>query len=106
VIEQDVELEPLLREHGYPHVMGDATTEAALLRARVDQCRTVLALLASDADNLYLTITARELRPGIRIIARATDDASEARLRKAGADDVVSPIKIAGLRILQAALHH
>ncbi len=105
VVEQDPELEPSLRQKGYRYVLGDATDDATLREARVDRARTLVAMLASDADNLYLTIAARELHPHIRVIARATDEAGETRLKRAGADDVVSPSRIAGLRILQAAVN-
>lgn len=105
VVEKNPDLEGPLRQLGHPYVIGDATEEQALRLARVDRARTLLALLASDADNLYLTISARELHPGIRIIARATEEVGEVRLKRAGADDVISPARIAGLRVLQAAVN-
>jgi voltage-gated potassium channel len=105
VVEKNPELEGNLRHLGHPYVIGDATEESILRQAGVDRARTLLALLASDADNLYLTISARELNPPIRIIARATEEAGEVRLKRAGADDVISPARIAGLRVLQAAVN-
>jgi voltage-gated potassium channel len=105
VVERNPDLAATLQAHGYLHVLGDATEDGTLRDAGVERARTLLALLASDADNLYLTIAARELRNGIRIIARASDEAGELRLKRAGADDVVSPARIAGLRVLQAAVN-
>jgi voltage-gated potassium channel len=105
VVEVNPDLAVTLQSLGYLHVSGDATLDATLREAGVDRARTLLALLPSDADNLYLTIAAREFRNGIRIIARASDEAGELRLKRAGADDVVSPTRIAGLRVLQAAVN-
>lgn len=105
VVESDPDLEPLLREARVPYILGDATQEDVLDRAGVARARTLLALLASDAENLYLTVAARDLNPDVKVIARATDETGEVRLKRAGAHDVVSPARIAGLRVLQAAVN-
>jgi len=105
VVENSAELEDALTELGFLHLQGDATDESVLERAGVRRAKTLLALLPSDADNLYITIAARDLNPGIKVIARATDQSGEVRLKRAGAQDVVSPARIAGLRVLQAAVN-
>lgn len=105
VIEQDHDLEPMLQSLEIPYVLGDATDDSVLEQAGVKNASTLLSLLASDADNLYLTIAARDLNPDIKVIARATDETGEIRLKRAGANDVVSPARIAGLRVLQAAVN-
>jgi voltage-gated potassium channel len=64
-----------------------------------------MALLPSDADNLYLTMTAREVNADVTVVARAFDTAAEMRLRRGGADNVISTHKIAAHRVLQAAVH-
>jgi voltage-gated potassium channel len=103
VIERNPEAEPHLREAGYLYLLGDATTDEALQHAGVERARVVMALLPSDADNLYITVTARSLNPGLRVIARASDERGEGKLRHGGADVVVSPYNLAGTRIVQAA---
>lgn len=105
VIENGHEVDEALNDFGFLHLLGDATDESVLERAGVARAKTLLALLPSDADNLYITIAARDLNPGIKVIARATDQSGETRLKRAGAHDVVSPARIAGLRVLQAAVN-
>jgi voltage-gated potassium channel len=105
VIDNDDGAAPALRDDGFLHVIGDATEESVLDQAGVDRALTLLALLPSDADNLYLTIAAKDRNPAIKVIARAGDPAGEMRIKRAGADDVISPTRIAGLRVLQAAIN-
>lgn len=105
VIESDAEIANLVADAGFLHLTGDATDEEVLERAGVPRAKTLLVLLPSDADNLYITIAARELNPGIKVIGRASDKLAEVRLKRAGAQDVVSPARIAGLRVLQAAVN-
>lgn len=105
VVDNARELGDALAESGILHLLGDATDDAVLEHARVTRAKTLLALLPSDADNLYITIAARDMNPNIKVIARATDHAAEIRLKRAGAYDVVSPARIAGLRVLQAAVN-
>jgi voltage-gated potassium channel len=105
VVENGAEVGDALTELGFLYLQGDATDESVLERAGVRRAKTLLALLPSDADNLYITIAARDLNPGIKVIARATDQSGEVRLKRAGAQDVVSPARIAGLRVLQAAVN-
>ena len=84
--------------------IGDATDESVLQSAGLDQAKAVLALLASDADNLFLTITAKELSPSVMVIARAFEDKVEPRLKHGGADKVISPYQSVCARVLQAAI--
>jgi len=105
VVEQRTEAEGPLQDRGHLFVLGDATEDHTLEEAGITHASTLLALLASDADNLYLTMAAKDLNPSIRVIARASDEAGEIRLKRAGADDVMSPARIAGQRVLQAAVN-
>jgi voltage-gated potassium channel len=77
-------------------VLGDATDERILESAGIRRARGLVAALESDADNLYITLTARELNPKIRVVARAIDEAASAKIRRAGADSTVSPNIIGG----------
>lgn len=74
-------------------IHGDSTAEETLERAGVRRASTIVALLPNDGDNLSITMTAKALRPGIRVIARSEEDRSRANLERAGADthDVISP---------------
>ncbi len=80
-------------------VEGDATYDEVLHRANIDRCRGLFLALPSGKDNLYLTVTARMIRPDLTIIAKAKDDIIAEKLRRAGATGVVSPQVIGGLRM-------
>ena len=88
----------------YPVVEGDATDDAILEQAGVRRARTLIAALDTDAGNLYVTLTARSLRPDLFIVARARVDGAVARLTQAGADRVVNPQHIGGARMAAFAL--
>ncbi|UCG52161.1 MAG: potassium channel protein [Candidatus Latescibacterota bacterium] len=104
VIENNRDKEEDLRDSGYLYLMGDATEADELREAGVERAHAVMALLPSDADNLYLTMTAKELNPNVLVVARAFDYAAEMRLKRGGADNVVSMHKIAAHRVIQGAL--
>lgn len=82
-----------------PLIRGDFTDDDVLLRAGVTRAAGIVLCVDSDKDSLVGTVTARQLNPRIRIIARATDDRAIQRLRSAGADGVVSPGLIGGMRL-------
>lgn len=84
---------------GLPYVIGDATEDEVLESAGIQRARGVVAALSDDRDNLYVTLTARSLNPSLRIIAKAVEASAEPKLRKAGADKVVSTNMIGGLRL-------
>jgi voltage-gated potassium channel len=90
-------------QFGIP-VQGDATEDAVLRRAGVERAKVMVAVLPSDADNLYVTLSARVLNPNLFIVARAEQEAAEAKLRRVGANQVVSPYVIGGHRVAQAVL--
>jgi len=83
---------------------GDATAEATLLTAGVQQAQGLFAALPNDAANVFVTLTAKELNPRLQVIVRAETEHSVRILRHAGADQVVSPYAIGGHRMAQAAL--
>lgn len=80
-------------------VLGDATDDETLRRAGVARARALVAALDTDADNLFVTVSSRALRPDLVIIARARDESSEAKLLRAGATRVVNPQRIGGGRM-------
>ena len=76
-----------------------------MLEAGIERARAaVVACIDSDAENIFATLTARELRPDIQIVARAAEEASERKLIRAGANDVISPYKTSGRAMAQLAL--
>jgi voltage-gated potassium channel len=105
VVDNDKTKEDELQESGYLYIIGDATQEAVLREAGVEKALGVMALLPSDADNLYLTMTAKGISPGTNVVARAFDSDAEMRLKRGGADNIVSMHKIAAHRVIQGALH-
>jgi voltage-gated potassium channel len=85
-------------------IVGDATKEAVLRQAQIERARGLVAAVAGDAQNIYITLNARALNPNIQIIARASEEEAATSLRRAGADIVISPYAYSGHRIAQALL--
>ncbi len=104
VIEQDDERIRKVEEAGYLLLKGDATDEKVLLAAGAMKARGLFATLPVDADNVFVTLTAKELNPSIFVVARAETERSERTLAHAGADKVISPYAMGGHRMAQAAL--
>jgi voltage-gated potassium channel len=85
-------------------IHGDATEDEVLRKAGVDRAKSLISVVGSDSDNLYITLSARLLNPKLLIIARAEEEEAEAKLRKVGANKVISPYLAGGHRAVQAAL--
>ena len=96
VIEREADLAGAVP--GY-FVDGDATDDGVLRRAGVERCRALVVALPQDADNVYVTLSARRRRPDLFIVARAHVETAEALLIQAGADRVVNPQAIGGARM-------
>lgn len=100
IIDADQEIANSAAEEGNRLVVvGDATDEDVLQEAEITAASTIVIGLRSDADNVFLTLTARNLNPTLRIIARGEQAATEKKLRQAGADQVVLPAVIGGRRM-------
>ncbi len=82
------------------YVVGDATDDTTLHHAGIERARGVIAALHDDKQNVFLTITARALNPKARIVAKAIEDTAARKLLRAGADSVVSPYRIGGMRLV------
>jgi voltage-gated potassium channel len=104
VIERTPETQEKVIQLGYLMVPGDATDEEILVAARIRTARGLVAVLDTDAENLYTVLTARELSADLEVVARASDDAAQKKLMRAGATRVISPYKIGGMRILMGML--
>jgi voltage-gated potassium channel len=96
VIDRDPE-----RLSGIPfaYVCGDVADDETLLSAGLDRAAALVAAIDTDADNLYVTVAAKSMRPDIQIIARARNESSESKLVRAGADRVVNPQLLGGDRM-------
>ncbi|NNC71092.1 MAG: potassium channel protein [Flavobacteriaceae bacterium] len=96
VIENDEDLIPELEELQLLYVLGDATKDSILEKARIKNAASVITALPSDANNLYVVLSARQLNKNLRIVSRASNDSSDSKLRIAGADNVIMPDKLGG----------
>jgi voltage-gated potassium channel len=99
--------EEILADFQVEHALalpGDATLDEVLKKAGVEQARALISVVGSDADNLYITMSARLLNDKIYIVARAENDVAENKLARAGANRVVSPYVLGGLRVAHAVL--
>lgn len=103
VVEADPEVVSTI-DADYLSMQGDATQDSVLKQAGIEKARGLISVLSSDANNLYVVLSARGLNPKLRIIARASEEGSEQKLMRAGADNVVSPYNIGGLRIAHSLL--
>jgi voltage-gated potassium channel len=91
---EDVLLE--LKEANIPYIHGDATNDQMLNKAGIQKANSLITVLSNDADNLFVAISARQLKKDLVIISRASDDSSSKKLKIAGADKVIIPNKLGG----------
>ncbi len=104
VIERSTDVIPKLEEDQYLYIHGEATDDETLLKAGIKRAKGLISVVASDTDNVYITLTARGLNPDLYILARSGEEGSEIKLKRAGASKVVSPYMIGGSRMAQAIL--
>jgi voltage-gated potassium channel len=96
------------REHagvGVRFILSTPSEDAALRDAGIERARAILACVDSDLENIFIALTARELRPDITIVARAALEESESKLSRAGADRIISPYRASGAEMARLALH-
>jgi voltage-gated potassium channel len=105
VIDENHENHEAAQVAGVPYIEADAAHDEVLQQAGIERARGVIACVDSDAENIFITLTARELRSDILIIARASAEDSEKKLLRAGADRVISPYKTSGHEMARVALH-
>ena len=104
VIERDPERVRALTEAGHLAVEGDASSEDVLGKAGVARARGLIAAVSTDAENVYTILSARLMQPTLYIIGRAGSDESTRKIKRAGANRVISPYQIGGLHMAQLAL--
>lgn len=105
VIDPNPEVLERLRESGFPYIAEDATNEAVLRAAGIERATNLVTVAPSDADNTFIVLCARDLNPNLFIVARSIRIQNEDKVRKAGADRVVSPYVMGGHRMAAAILN-
>jgi voltage-gated potassium channel len=105
VIDPNAENHEAARVAGVPFIGSEPADDEVLGQAGIDRARAVIACVDSDAENIFIALTARELRSDILIVARASAEVSEKKLLRAGADRVISPYKTSGSAMARIALH-
>ncbi|MEA2298902.1 MAG: voltage-gated potassium channel [Solirubrobacteraceae bacterium] len=105
VIDGDPANRDLAQGIGVRFIEGDAADDQVLRSAGIERARGIVACADSDAANIFITLTAREMRADIAIVARASVEDSEKKLKRAGADRVISPYKASGSEMARLALH-
>ncbi len=101
VIDKNPNLVEALENMKVPYICGDAGDEAVLLKAGLERAKTLIAALATDTENVFLVLTARQLAPDLNIVARAGSEAAKAKLRAAGATTVEAPYETGAATMAQ-----
>ena len=104
VIDRDVDVLSEAEEQGLLCLQGDATRDSDLQSARVSDATGLIAATGQDSENIYISLTARGLNPELHIVARASYPEAEAKLRRAGADRIISPYAIGGRQMAMSAM--
>jgi voltage-gated potassium channel len=104
VIDENPEVQEDMEEENILHIDGRGSDDDTLIKAGIEHARAVIACVDSDAENIFITLTARGLRPDVEIVARASEEKSEMKLLRAGANDVISPYKSSGHAMARLAL--
>ena len=104
VIEKDEQTVESLDRDGVLFVLGEATNDDTLYEAGIDRAKTLVSTLPSEANNVYITLTARAINRDLNIISRADYEEGVKKLKRAGADHVVTPHVLGGIRMAMASL--
>ena len=105
VIDERADNQQLAQSLDLSFLRGRPSDDEMLREAGIERARSVLACVDSDAENIFICLTARELRSEITVVARASVEDSEKKLLRAGADRVISPYKTSGAEMARLALH-
>jgi voltage-gated potassium channel len=101
VIEKNPDVVTEIQEKGCMVIQGDATHDEIMATAGIERAKGLISVVNSDAENLYVVLSARGLSPNLHIVTRAGDEGAEKKLKRAGANLVVSPYVIGAQRITQ-----
>lgn len=104
VIEKNADRIEAMEAQQITYICGDAGSEAILMEAGIHRAKALIAALATDTDNVFLVLTARQLAPGLNIIARASSEVTKVKLTAAGANSVEAPYEIGAANMAQRIL--
>ena len=104
VVDNEAEAYAEAEDLGLLFLQGDATRDADLISAQIDKAVGLVAATGDDSENVYITLTARGVNPGLHVVARASRPEAEEKLRRAGANGVVSPYSIGGREMALTAM--
>jgi voltage-gated potassium channel len=104
VIENDPEILDEINKENILHVVGNSTEDETLIEAGIERARGLVSAIPAEADNVYLTLSARQLNPAIKIIARSDTERAERKLFRAGANRVICPHRLGGMRMAYSIL--
>jgi voltage-gated potassium channel len=105
IVDLGEESQVAARESGWLFVLGDATEEEVLEKAGIRRAGSLVTALSADADNLFVTVTARTMNPDVFIVARSSHESTEAKLLNGGANRTMTPNVIGGRRMASMVLH-
>ena len=105
IVDNNAERVALAHSHHFQALIGDAGSEETMNEAHIERAAVLATVLPSDMVNVFITLTARNMRPDLRIIARAEDPATEKKLRQAGANEIILPAFVGGMQIANSITH-
>ncbi|AEF97199.1 potassium channel family protein [Methanotorris igneus] len=103
-INKEILKEELNKDPNFNFIVGDARKDETLKKAKIEKAKGLITTLPTDADNVFITLSAKGLNPKIKVVAKADEEEAIKKLKRAGADKVVSPYMIGGLRLAEVAL--
>lgn len=104
MVDKDSTICETMMRHGFLVVQGDVSEEETFQLANIQKARSLVAALGSDMDNVFATLTAKNLNPSVHVVARAEKKETVKKLKQAGADEVVMPSAIGGRAMADAVL--
>ncbi len=105
VVDSNADRVTLAQDHGHLALIGDGGEEATLTEAGIERAEVLTAVLPNDMANVFITLTARNMRTDLRIISRAEDPATEKKLKQAGANEIILPAFVGGMQIANSITH-
>jgi voltage-gated potassium channel len=105
IVDNNAERVALAQSHGFQALVGDAGDEGTLGEAHIERATVLATVLPNDMVNVFITLTARNMRGDLRIIARAEDPATEKKLKQAGANEIILPAFVGGMQIANSITH-
>jgi voltage-gated potassium channel len=105
IVDNNADRVALAHSHGFQALVGDAGDEVTLGEAHIERAIVLATVLPNDMVNVFITLTARNMRPDLRIIARAEDPATEKKLKQAGANEIILPAFVGGMQIANSITH-